>query len=524
MSPSKRLVFDRDVSVWKLWQILLLPAFCALTTFTFAQSDRDLHRYEDAVSKVQSQGDLSLLEQFVSTAPDGFLRTDALEWLAWRQWRRGEIAKAGHWADELLAGNSENALALAILAMASRSTAHANPDRVWADDPLRMAQRALRYVSSLKRPHSMPDAAFQKLKQDVVHDLSGSLGDVYFQRNLYAEARPYLRDVVSISPKDAHYVYALAIADLYGPNPNEAEGFTLLARAVNMARDTAAGQQLATFARNKYRERGGSDADWNRYLQVGENPVQLASAPKTPLVSEAASAKPVTSNASLPGARPSAPPSTSVARTSATSNVEVAGDLPTESVDIPYPTRHAEATGKPMSLGILVETSKTSGSSRRAVINSLSDMVRHLRDDDEAFLVSFSKNVVFEEDLTSDSKALEKALDNIKPREGTALLDAMTFAAGHLQRIGKNSRKVLLIVSDGEDQSAQFTPSEVVTHLSSSGVEIYCIGMGASSQIDESRLKAIARRTGGEAVFVANPDQFRTATREVASEMGISFR
>jgi hypothetical protein len=97
MRHSKRPIFDRDVAVWKLWRILLLPAFCALTTFAFGQLDRDLHRYEDAVSKVQREGDLGSLEQFVSTAPDGFLRTDALEWLAWRQWRRGEIAKAGHW-------------------------------------------------------------------------------------------------------------------------------------------------------------------------------------------------------------------------------------------------------------------------------------------------------------------------------------------------------------------------------------------------------------------------------------------
>jgi 4-hydroxy-3-methylbut-2-enyl diphosphate reductase IspH len=45
--------------------------------------------------------------------------------------------------------------------------------------------------------------------------------------------------------------------------------------------------------------------------------------------------------------------------------------------------------------------------------------------------------------------------------------------------------------------------------------------MGSNSQNDEARLKALARRTGGEAVFIDGSRQFRTATREVASDIGI---
>jgi Mg-chelatase subunit ChlD len=101
------------------------------------------------------------------------------------------------------------------------------------------------------------------------------------------------------------------------------------------------------------------------------------------------------------------------------------------------------------------------------------------------------------------------------------LLDAIAFASGHLQRIGKNSRKILLVISDGEDQSGQYSPSEALSNISSSGVEIYCIGMGSNSQFDEARLKALARRTGGQAVFIGGAHEFRTATREVASDMGI---
>jgi hypothetical protein len=459
-----------------------------------------------------------------------------LEWLAWQEWRTGAIAKASHWADELLATNPQNAVGLAVLASQKAPNANARPQEAWADDPLLVAQRALRYLDSLRQPYGMPDATFTNMKHDLAANLSGAVGDGYFQRKDYSSAQPYLRQYISLNPDDSTRLYSLAIADLYGPTGDEAEGFRSLARVVNLSQNTAAGQKLATFARSKYKERGGSDSDWDRYLQVtstrGSVQLAMSSPPATPVRSGPTA--PVASASGAPNTRPvTAPPKTTEPTIRSGSRAASSGanvdhpstddDVASTSSDlaVPYPTRIPTATGAPMSLGILIETSKTAPGSRRAVINNLSDMVRHLRDDDEAFLVSFSNNVVFQEDLTSDPKLVEKAMDAIKPAHGAALLDAIAFASGHLQRIGKNSRKILLVIADGEDRSAQYSPQEALRSISSSGVEIYCIGMGSNNQLDEARLKALARRTGGQAVFIDGSRQFRTATREVASDMGI---
>jgi Mg-chelatase subunit ChlD len=150
-------------------------------------------------------------------------------------------------------------------------------------------------------------------------------------------------------------------------------------------------------------------------------------------------------------------------------------------------------------------------------------MVRHLREDDEAFVVSFSRQVVFEQDLTGNAKALQAAIDSIKPDRGTALLDAVAFAAGHLNRIAKNQKKVLLVISDGENENEQGTPLEVSGELNASKVEIYCIGMGADSSDDRYRLQALARRTGGQVLFVDGTSQFRRATQDIAKNLGVAF-
>ena len=110
-----------------------------------------------------------------------------------------------------------------------------------------------------------------------------------------------------------------------------------------------------------------------------------------------------------------------------------------------------------------------------------------------------------------------------EPDRGTALLDAIGFAAGHLDRIAKNQKKVLLVISDGTNTNEQGSPLDVSGALNSSKVEIYCIGMGAGSLDDRYRLQALARRTGGEAVFVDGTSQFRRAAQHVAANLGVAF-
>src|SRR5690348_9095879 len=103
--------------------LVLLSIAAVFLAPAFTQSDRDVRSYLEAITQLQSENDLAPLEHFVASAPDGSLRNDALEWLAWREWRSGAMAKADHWSDELLAGNPQNAVGLAVLASRSAPSA-----------------------------------------------------------------------------------------------------------------------------------------------------------------------------------------------------------------------------------------------------------------------------------------------------------------------------------------------------------------------------------------------------------------
>ncbi len=177
-----------------------------------------------------------------------------------------------------------------------------------------------------------------------------------------------------------------------------------------------------------------------------------------------------------------------------------------------------------MSFGILVETSLAHRDNRAAVVNSLSDMLRRMNEQDEAFILTYDNNLVFEQDLTSDPKQLEEAMENIKPQRGAVLDDAVAFAAGHLARIAKYPNRVLLVISDGRNVDSHSSPLQTSAMINAAGVRIYCIGVDVTDMEGQYRLRALASSTGGQATFISTPGQFRNATREIAQNMGIDFR
>jgi hypothetical protein len=186
----------------------------------------------------------------------------------------------------------------------------------------------------------------------------------------------------------------------------------------------------------------------------------------------------------------------------------LAPEMEAEPKRIPFPP------GEPVSLGILIEASHATRKNREAIVQGLSDIVRRLRPKDEAFILSFSNQLVFEQDLTQNYRLLEKAMDEIKPDAGAALYDAVGFAAGHLKRIAGNRNQALLVISDGRNQSSKDSSLHLASEISN--VRIYCIGFGVDAVENRYTLQTLAGRSGGAATFISGANQFETAAQELA--------
>ncbi len=532
----------RRISPRRTWIVLIVSLTC-LAGLSPAQSASEQQDYQVAVSKPTGPERTAALENFAAAHPGSRLKIDALELLVWEARDSARVADLEYWTGQLISVSPGNPLGVAMIVGKSLN--------IGSDNRLTLAKRTVGSVEGFDRPEGLPHDEFSRMKSFVVGALNGVVGYNYFEQKDYVAARPYLRRAVEGDPSNAQYTYTLALCDLQGANPDQGEGYAMLARSVNLTKGTPAGDRLAAYARQNFQQAGGTSQGWDQYLAATVTPASTAA--EAPAVA-ANTASPTHGENVVAATTPAAPVShepilvastaPSVAPTATTaapsvgnppaapaaSSGAVASAAPPPSPDVErplrvFPARPARhiAPGAPVSIGVLIQASLAAPANRKPVVFTLSDLVRHLREKDEAFIMSFSRGVVFQEDLTSNSKLLENAMDSIAPTPGSAIYDAVTFAAGHLDRVARNKNRVLLVIAAEGDRNSTVSPLELSSEINLSGVTIYCIGVGVASPADRDRLEALAGSTGGQAVFISDLSNFRQATDSIARGLGVGF-
>jgi Ca-activated chloride channel homolog len=162
----------------------------------------------------------------------------------------------------------------------------------------------------------------------------------------------------------------------------------------------------------------------------------------------------------------------------------------------------------PLRLGLLIDTSgsiqdRFAFEKRAAekfvekVLNGTSDL---------GFVAGFSGEPTVTRDFTANSAELRSGIDQLKNGGGTSLFDAVSFSCRKLWEYPEAGRValVLVVLSDGEDNSSHRNLKQVIEQAESTGVTIYSVSTSPSAtvQTDADRvLQVLAERSGGEAMF-----------------------
>ena len=187
----------------------------------------------------------------------------------------------------------------------------------------------------------------------------------------------------------------------------------------------------------------------------------------------------------------------------------------------------------PLTIGILLDTS----GSQQHVLPLEQQSAAHflksvLAPQDEAFLISFDVNVDLLSDFTSSAAELTRAINQASintataasglpgigsgpfptahPR-GTLLYDAIYLAA-HDKLQSQAGRKVILLLTDGNDQGSQETLASATEAAQKSNVLVYVILIADHPYLDslatpisgKSQMQHLARDTGGRVIDVGN--------------------
>jgi Ca-activated chloride channel homolog len=177
----------------------------------------------------------------------------------------------------------------------------------------------------------------------------------------------------------------------------------------------------------------------------------------------------------------------------------------------------------PVAMGIVIDNSGSMKEKRAKVNQAALNLVRSSNPRDEVCIVNFNDEYYLDQDFTNDLLKLKEALEKIDPRGGTSLYDAVVASAEHLRRFARLEKKVLFLVTDGEDNASTETLEQAVKHLQEeNGPSVYAIGILGDEEHPKRARKAleiIAQRTGGIAFFPKTLDEVDAISRSVASDI-----
>lgn len=185
----------------------------------------------------------------------------------------------------------------------------------------------------------------------------------------------------------------------------------------------------------------------------------------------------------------------------------------------------------PISLGIVIDNSGSMREKRARVVKAAINLVRASNPNDEVFVVNFSDEYFLDQPFTNKINLLQTALEKYETRGGTALYDAVVASAEELKKHGKLQKKILFVVTDGEDDASRESLEQAVRRLQEeNGPTVYAIGLlGEERQRRAKRaLETIAERTGGIAFFPRTMDEVdaisSTVARDIRNQYTIGYK
>jgi len=142
---------------------------------------------------------------------------------------------------------------------------------------------------------------------------------------------------------------------------------------------------------------------------------------------------------------------------------------------VPQEITSFSSTEAPFNVALLLDTSHSTQRKMGPIRKAALTFIKQLQPSDRVALVTFDDDVKFASDFTSDRRALENAIGQVKSNYRTSLYDAIARTVNEkLSSI--SGRKAMVILTDGVDTGSKTSSFEQSLELvSSAGVIAYTI-------------------------------------------------
>ena len=187
--------------------------------------------------------------------------------------------------------------------------------------------------------------------------------------------------------------------------------------------------------------------------------------------------------------------------------------------------QYFSAEDVPLSVGIIFDVSGSMKDKMTVARDAAVTFLETGSPQDEHFLVPFSGQAEVAQDFTSDIARLQNQLIFTPAQGMTALYDAVYLGLEKVKE-GRNPKKALLMITDGQDNRSRYTFGNVREYVRESDVQLYAIGIvdAFNSQLGLGRtgrglIEELADVTGGRSFFPNSVFELEDITRRIAIEL-----
>jgi len=170
-------------------------------------------------------------------------------------------------------------------------------------------------------------------------------------------------------------------------------------------------------------------------------------------------------------------------------------------------------------MALLVDESPSVAASAGRIQGAVEEFAKHFLPGDRATIGAFSHVVRLDPALSDRPGELVPGLLASRPRypSGTALWDALD--AGRAALMNESGRRVVLVLTDADDNCSVTEPVEASVRVLRDGVMVYAIGVRGNSGLPVQELRPLTRDTGGFYFELRRDDDLGPTLARVADEL-----
>ena len=178
----------------------------------------------------------------------------------------------------------------------------------------------------------------------------------------------------------------------------------------------------------------------------------------------------------------------------------------------------------PVSMGLIVDNSGSMRAKRRQVEAASLGLVKASNREDEVLIVNFNDDAYLDVPFTNDIKKMQDGLTRIDSRGGTAMRDAISMCIDEMKAKAKRDKKVLFVVTDGNDNTSNITLEKLLQRAHESEILIYAIGLLNEEDKREAKrakrsLDALTTASGGLTYYPKEVADVEALALQVAHEI-----